>query len=100
MLLDNVPEFSFLLGAAALNDAVVVGINPTRRGTELARDITATDCQLIVTEAKYRPLLDGLDLGIEPDRILTVDGPEWADACGRLSVSPVPSTGRWTRPNC
>ena len=34
------------LGAAALIDAVIVGINPTRRGAELARDITHTDCQL------------------------------------------------------
>ena len=41
------------LGAAALAGAIVVGINPTRRGAELARDITHTDCQLIVTEAAY-----------------------------------------------
>ena len=89
VLLDNVPEFSFLLGAAAFNDAVVVGINPTRRGVELARDITATDCQLIVTEGKYRPLLDGLDLGIDPDRILTVDGPEWPRAVAGFRSSPL-----------
>ena len=38
------------LGAAALAGATVVGINPTRRGAELARDITYTECQLIVTE--------------------------------------------------
>ena len=39
VLLDNVPEFSFLLAAAATAGATVVGINPTRRGAELARDI-------------------------------------------------------------
>ena len=49
--------------AAALVDAVVVGINPTRRGAELARDITHADCQLIVTESRHVHLLDGLDLG-------------------------------------
>src|SRR5215218_9341869 len=50
VLLDNVPEFAMWLGATAVTDAVVVGINPTRRGAELARDIAHTDCQLIVTE--------------------------------------------------
>jgi fatty-acyl-CoA synthase len=90
VLLDNVPEFSFLLGAAALNDAVVVGINPTRRGTELARDITATHCQLIVTDEKYRPLLDGLTVGIGPDRMVTIDGPEWLAALATVGDSPVP----------
>ncbi len=51
------------LGGAALAGATLVGINPTRRGEELARDIRHTDCQLIVTEPSHRPLLDGLDLG-------------------------------------
>jgi fatty-acyl-CoA synthase len=90
VLLDNGPDFSFLLGAAAMNDAVVVGVNPTRRGAELARDITATDCQLVVTEERYRPLLDGLDIGLGPERILTVDGPEWAAALAGARSSPVP----------
>src|SRR5579885_801217 len=56
VLLDNVPEFPMWLGAAALARATVVGINPTRRGAELARDIRHADCQLVVTEAAYRPL--------------------------------------------
>ena len=50
VLLDNVPEYLFWLGAAALAGATVVGINPTRRGEELARDIRFTDCQLLVTD--------------------------------------------------
>ncbi len=90
VLLDNVPDFSFLLGAAALNDAVIVGINPTRRGAELARDIVATDCQLMVTEERYRPLLDGLDLGMGPERVLTVDGTEWAELLAGARDRPVP----------
>lgn len=90
VLLDNVPEFSFLLGAAALNDAVIVGINPTRRGTELARDITATHCQLIVTDEKYHSLLDGLDLGIDADRILIIDSEEWHAVLAGYRSSPVP----------
>ena len=63
VLLENVPEFVFWLGGAALAGATVVGINPTRRGAELARDITHTRCQLVVTDQTSGPLLDGLDLG-------------------------------------
>ncbi len=50
VLLDNVPEYVFLLGGAALAGAAVVGINPTRRGAELAHDIRHTDCALVVTD--------------------------------------------------
>ena len=39
VLLDNVPEYFFLLGAAALSGSVVVGINHTRRGAALAEDV-------------------------------------------------------------
>src|SRR4051795_12300958 len=50
VLMENTPEFHFWLLAAALTGATIVGINPTRRGAELERDITHTDCQLVVTE--------------------------------------------------
>jgi fatty-acyl-CoA synthase len=79
VLLDNVPEFPMWLGAAALSGAAVVGINPTRRGTELARDITHTDCQMIVTEQRHVELLAGLDIGVPPDRILVTDRPDYAE---------------------
>ncbi|MFD6971894.1 AMP-binding protein [Streptomyces sp. NPDC059949] len=62
VLLDNTPEFPFWLGAAALAGAAVAGINPTRRGPELARDILHTDCRLLITERAHLPLLRGLDL--------------------------------------
>ena len=52
VLLDNVPEFPMWLGAAAVADDVIVGINPTRRGPELERDIRHADCQHIDTEAR------------------------------------------------
>ncbi len=77
VLLDNIPEFPMWYGAAAFGRSTIVGINPTRRGAELARDIRHTDCQLIVTESRHRPLLDGLDLGVDEDRILVVDSPEY-----------------------
>lgn len=79
ILLENVPEFVWWLGAAALTGAVVVGINPTRRGSELARDISHTDCQLIVTSPAQAPLLDDLETGVAPDRVLVVDEPRYAE---------------------
>ena len=63
VLLDNTPEFTMWLGVAAVTGSVVVGINPTRRGVELARDIVHTACQIVITEEHQMALLDGLDLG-------------------------------------
>lgn len=77
ILMDNVPEFSMLLGAAALSGSVVVGLNTTRRGQALARDIALADCQVVFTEAANARLLDGLDLG--GVRVIDVDSAEWAD---------------------
>ena len=80
VLLDNVPEYSFLLGAAAFAGAAVVGINPTRRGAELARDIRHTDCAWIVTEERYLPLLDGLASGVPSKRLFVIDTAAWRSA--------------------
>lgn len=77
-LLDNGPEYSMLLAGAAVAGAAVVGINPTRQGAELARDITHADCGIIVTEDRHRGLLEGLELGPARGRVLDVDSPEWA----------------------
>lgn len=74
-LLDNGPNYSIILGAAAIAGAAVVGINPTRQGAELARDITHADCQIIVTESKHRALLDDLHLDIP---VFDVDDDSWA----------------------
>lgn len=73
LLLDNVPEFPRWLGAAALTGDVIVGINPTRRGAELERDIRHADCQLIVTEQRHAGLLEGLDLGAANGRVLLAE---------------------------
>ena len=78
VLLDNVPEYVFLLGGAALAGATVVGINPTRRGDELAHDIRHTDCGLVVHRGRVRTAFStDLDLGIAADRILTVESDAW-----------------------
>ncbi|MFP6654212.1 MAG: long-chain-fatty-acid--CoA ligase [Myxococcota bacterium] len=91
VLLDNVPEYPFWLGAAALAGATIVGINPTRRGAELARDITHTNCQLIVTDSSYRRTLDDLDLPLADDRILEVDSDLWRRSIHAFKGSALPS---------
>ena len=63
VMLDNVPEFVFWLEAAALAGAVVVGANPTHRGDELVRDLAHTECQLLVTDSTYLPLVEGARIG-------------------------------------
>jgi len=90
VLLDNVPEFAMWLGAAAVAGAVVVGINPTRRGAELARDITHTECQLLVTEELHAPLLDGVDTGVGADRTFDVESAAYAEALDRHRGAALP----------
>lgn len=84
VLLDNVPDFIFWLGAAALAGATIVGINPTRGNQELAGEVRHADCQLIVTDSAGRERLSGLDLGLTPERILVIDDPVYhAAICAR-----------------
>lgn len=89
-LLDNGPEYSMLLGGAAIAGAAVVGINPTRQGAELARDITHADCGIIITESRHHGLLEGLDLGAANGRVLDVDSPEWTAALAPYSGAEPP----------
>lgn len=90
VLLENVPEYLFLTGAASLAGATVVGINPTRRGAGLERDIRHTDCQILVTEDRHAELLAGLDLGIPADRRFDVASPAWGEAIGRFEGAGAP----------
>ncbi len=53
LLLENRPEFVLAQLGAAMAGAVIVGLNPTRRGVPLARDVAHSDCQLVVTEEKF-----------------------------------------------
>jgi fatty-acyl-CoA synthase len=50
VLLENVPEYSFWLAAAALGRFVIVGLNPTRSPEALADDVRATGCHLVLTD--------------------------------------------------
>ncbi|GLB65177.1 acyl-CoA synthetase [Dietzia sp. NCCP-2495] len=63
VLLENVPEYLFLLCGAAMAGVTIVGINPTRRGAELASDIRGVDCDVIVHDDDGAALLTDLDTG-------------------------------------
>ncbi|MGZ9886431.1 AMP-binding protein [Rhodococcus ruber] len=84
ILLDNVPDFLFWLGGAALVGATVVGINPTRGAAELEAEIRYVDCQLIVTDTAGMAKLRGLDLGLGEDRFLLIDDPGYAARLERV----------------
>jgi len=58
VLLDNTPEYLFAFGGAGLAGATLVGLNHTRRGDNLLRDIEHTDVALIVTEPGHEALLE------------------------------------------
>lgn len=60
VLLDNVPEFSFLLAGAALAGVPLVGLNPTRG--DVTGDVARTDCRLVLTGAEHATRLAGPDL--------------------------------------
>ncbi len=73
VLLDNVPEYLLWLAGGALSGSVVVGINSTYRGDQLAQLISHTDCEIVVTSSTLLPLLEGTDHPVPPERVLVVD---------------------------
>lgn len=84
-LLGNTPDMLTAMAAAGLAGYVLCGINTTRRGAALARDILHADCQVLLTDAEHRDLLTGLDLpGV---RVIDVTTREWTrlrDGAGPL----------------
>ena len=80
VLLDNVPDYLFWLTAGALSGTVVVGINSTYRGDQLAKLIDHTDCQALVTASDHTGLLDGVSHTIPSERVLVTDAPDHAGA--------------------
>src|SRR4029079_15009229 len=78
VLLDNTAEYLFWLGAAALTRSVVVGINATHRGAELAQLIDYTDCQALVTSDAYADLLADAPSRVPADRVLHTGTSEYA----------------------
>jgi fatty-acyl-CoA synthase len=106
VLLDNTPDYVFALCGAGLIGAALVGLNHTRRDEHLARDITYTDVQLVITEPRHQgllaPVVDGLDLpggvlmssrfadGDDPEPVL---GEPLAAALAAAPVAALPAPG-------
>jgi len=87
VLLDNTAEYLFWLGAAAISRSVVVGINATYRGAELARLVDHTDCQAIVTSDTYGALLDGAPHAVPAPRVLRTHTAEYAAALDAVNTA-------------
>ncbi|MBZ5741366.1 AMP-binding protein [Nocardioides mangrovi] len=90
VLMDNTPDYLLLVAAAGLSGATVVGINPTRRGAELAADVRSTDCAVILTEPDHLPLLEGVDHGA--GTVLAAGTPAYDDLLRRHADAPVAAT--------
>ncbi|MCF6387318.1 fatty-acid--CoA ligase FadD1 [Mycobacterium sp. MBM] len=76
-LLGNTPDMLTALAAAGLGGYVLCGINTTRRGDALARDIAKVDTQILLTGAEHRHLLDGLELpGVT---VIDTSSTHWAE---------------------
>jgi fatty-acyl-CoA synthase len=73
VLLPTVPEYVFQIFGAALAGTCIVGLNSTRRGAELVRDIEHTACQFVMSDATFGDLVD--------DPVLVERAP-WADFGG------------------
>ena len=86
VLADNVPEFAFVLGGAALSGQVVVGLNSTRRGSALAGDIARTDCQVVLAEPHLRDLLPGQP----PVEVIDLAGDRWQSLLTEHAEAGVP----------
>jgi fatty-acyl-CoA synthase len=85
VLLPTVPEYVFQILGAALVGACIVGVNATRRGAELARDIDHTACQFVISDGIYGELVD--------DPVRVADAP-WSAFSGAAlpDTDPLPST--------
>jgi fatty-acyl-CoA synthase len=107
VLLDNTPEYLFVLGGAALSGAAVVGLNHTRRDEHLLRDVQHTDCDVVISEPRHLPLLEPIVSGLpellvshrypEPEDPTLVLGADLDDALGAVTghdagVEPGPDT--------
>jgi fatty-acyl-CoA synthase len=78
ILMENTPETAFALAAGALAGHVTAGINLTRRGSGLARDVLKADCQVLLTDATQLPALEGLDLpGVQ---VIDTGSAAWLEA--------------------
>lgn len=90
VMLENDPEYIFAIGGAAYAGATVVGINLTRRGEELARDIRYTDCEILLTTRDLEEFFRGVSSGVPQDKTLHIESPEYRAALEMLNAADLP----------
>lgn len=86
VLLGNTPFFCTVLVAAALSGIVPVGLNPTRRGAALRRDIDKADCQLVLTDRDTAALASDATAAIAT---IDTESREFADELASHRSAPV-----------
>ncbi|QKT06934.1 AMP-binding protein [Gordonia sp. X0973] len=91
-LLGNTPAMLTALAAAGLGGYVLCGINNTRRGEGLARDVAKADVQILLVDEENRALLDDVELpGV---RVVAVESDEWRGQCAQADpLTPLCETG-------
>jgi fatty-acyl-CoA synthase len=95
VLLENVPDYVFWIAAASLADAVVVGLNASRSGPEIAQDARHADVDLVVTEGRLRHLAS--DLAGVP--VLDVDDDTYDEWLSPYRGAPVPDASALPTPD-
>lgn len=87
ILLENVPDYVFWIVAASLADAVVVGLNASRSGPEIAQDARHADVDLVITESRLRSLAGN----VADVRVLDVDSSEYDEWLAPYRGAEVPA---------
>jgi fatty-acyl-CoA synthase len=90
VLLDNMPDYLFWLVAGALSGSVIVGINSTYRGAQLAQLIEHTECEALVTSTELLKLLDHDHPPVPRERILVVDAPCYSERLASIAPHDAP----------
>ncbi len=90
VLLDNRPEFAFLLGGSALAGVVLVGLNPNRPPRALGADVGKSDCATIVTESRHLQLLT--EQPVPSSRVHAVDSAPWERSVARSTPTSLPAS--------
>lgn len=91
VLLENLPDFVFWILAAAVTGDVLVGVNSTRRGAELAADISHTDVDVLLTEPLYGAEVASLELPAVR-RVLDVESAEYRDLLAEHAGADLPAS--------
>lgn len=82
VLLGNTEFFSRVLVAAALSGIVPVGLNPTRRGAALQRNIDHADCQFVLADRSAPEAREGI-------AAIDIESPEFTAALEAHRGAPV-----------